>query len=314
MPSEQAAAITAQLAALQAEIMGSGVRPSLDERRTAVDSFGDYGVPAEGVETSRVELGSCSALWHEPVGREDGPVLVHFHGGGLAMGSAHGWRNLAGHLAAASGAAVLNVDFRRAPEHPFPAGREDARAAYDWLLEQGRRPGEIFLGGDSAGAGLALGTARALRDEGGASVGGVYLLSPWIDFTLANPSLTGRAGVDVLTSKAALEMMRGFYAPGHDPADPRISPGLGELAGLPPLHVEASRDEILLDDAVRLAERAEASGVEVDLVLWEGVPHVHQLFVGNLPEADEAVQLIARWVRAKAPDVVSGAAGESRSG
>jgi acetyl esterase/lipase len=300
MASEQAQAITRRMAALQAEIMGSGVRPSLAEQRAAVDSFGDHGTEPPGVEVTRVELPRCTALWHVPAEVTGEAALVHFHGGGLAMGSAHGWRQLAGHLAVAAGAPVLNVDFRRAPEDPYPAGPQDARDAFAWVLGRGHRPGAVFLGGDSAGSALALGTAQALRDAGEPGPAGCYLLSPWVDLTLTNPSLSGNQGSDVLTTREALEMMRGFYAGAHDAADPRISPGLGELAGLPPLRIEASRDEILLDDATALAERARRAGVDVELVLWDGVPHVHQLFVGHLPEADDSVRGVGRWVRSRA--------------
>jgi acetyl esterase/lipase len=298
MPSEQARAITERLAALQTEIMGSGTRPSLAEQRQAVELFGTMGTERAGVEVTEVVAGARPGLWHAPGGGGGSAVLLHFHGGGLCMGSAGAWSRLAAHLAAEADATVLNLEFRLAPEHPFPASLDDAHSAYEWLLAEGHRPDDIYLGGDSAGSSLALGTAQALRDVGGPLPAGVYLLSPWIDFTLTNRSLTELAGADVLTTMAALEMMQQFYLPGGDATDPRISPGLGDMTGLPRLHIEASRDEVLLDDAVALSEAAGRAGVEVDLRLWEGVPHVHQLFVGNLPEADESVRLIADWVRA----------------
>lgn len=296
MVSPQAKALNEQMIALRNQIMGSGVQPTLEEQRQGVDSMGNYGTEPTGVKTTSVTAGSAPALLHEPESGANGWVHLHCHGGGLAMGSAGAWARWLGHLAARSGWAVLNLDFRRAPENPFPAALDDTRAAFDWLVDVGYPPEKIVLGGDSAGATLALGTAQALRDNG-TVIAGCVLLSPWVDFTLTNPSITGKADTDVLSTPAALKMMRGFYIGDKDPSDPRISPGLGALAGLPPLHIEVSDQEILLDDATLLADRAAAEGVEVDFKLWADVPHVHQLFVGNLPESDESVDLIAAWLR-----------------
>lgn len=295
MVSAQAEALNKQMLDLRRQIMGSGARPSLEEQRQSVDMLGNYGVEPTGVTTTSVIAGSAPALLHERESGSNGWVHLHCHGGGLAMGSAAAWSRWLGQLAATSGWAVLNLDFRRAPENPFPAGLQDARAAFDWLVAQGYPASKIVLGGDSAGATLALGTAVALRDAG-VRPAGVVALSPWVDFTLSNPSLRSKAESDALNMLDALAMMREFYIGDQDPSDPRISPALADMTGLPPMHIEASAEEILVDDAVRLAERARASGVDVDLKLWEVVPHVHQMFVGNLPEADESVELIATWL------------------
>lgn len=296
MASAEAKALNEQLRALRDEIMGSGVRPTLEEQRRAVDSMGNYGTEPTGVKTTAVTAGSAPALLHQPESGGNGWVHLHCHGGGLAMGSAAAWSRWLGHLATKSGWAVLNLDFRRAPENPYPAGLQDTRAAFDWLVSQGYPAGHIGLGGDSAGAALALGTAQALRGSG-VSPAGLVLLSPWVDFTLTNAALTSKTDSDVLTTLEALQMMREFYIGAQDAGDPAISPALGTLAGLPPMHIEASQEEILLDDATILADRARREGVDVDLKIWVTVPHVHQLFVGNLPEADESIALIAAWLQ-----------------
>lgn len=296
MASAEARALNEQMLALRKQIMGSGTRPTLEEQRQSVDSLGSFGTEPTGVKTTEVTAGSAPALLHEPESGGNGWVHLHCHGGGLAMGSAAAWSRWLGHLAAKSGWSVLNLDFRRAPENPYPAGLEDARAAFDWLVEQGHPAENIVLGGDSAGATLALGTAQALRDAGIAAAG-VVLLSPWVDFTLSNPTILGKAESDALNMPDALKMMREFYIGDQDPSNPSISPVFASMAGLPPMHIEASAEEILLDDALHVAERAREEGVEVDLKLWEVVPHVHQMFVGNLPESDESIDLIASWLR-----------------
>lgn len=299
MVSPECAALNDRLRAVRERQRDSGALPSLGELRELMESAIERATEPEGVATTAVAPGGCPSLLHEPESVGGPGVLLHCHGGGFAVGSPLAWSRFLGHLALRSGWSVLNLGYRLAPEHPFPAALEDTRAAVEWLMARGRAADAIVLGGDSAGGALALGTAQRMRDEG-VTVGGCVLLSPWVDLTLTNPSVEANAETDPVTSAGLLTTTRELYVGDADPADPRISPGLGEMSGLPPLHIQAASTELLSDDATRLADRARAAGVEVELKLWDDVPHVHQLYVGALPEADESVELIARWLGGRA--------------
>jgi monoterpene epsilon-lactone hydrolase len=221
-------------------------------------------------------------------------VILYLHGGGYVMGSLHSHGPLTAHLAHLTSTPVYGLDFRRAPEHPYPAALDDTRAAYDALLGKGWAPEQIVLAGDSAGGGLVLALMSRLRDEGAVPAGGI-LLSPWLDLALTGASMERLAGVDPWTTRAALELFAGMYAGEASVDHPEISPVNMDFRGLPPLLVHVSASEILLDDARTTQDRASAAGVDVEFRSWEGVPHVFQLFAGFLPEADESLRDISDW-------------------
>lgn len=223
-------------------------------------------------------------------------VILYFHGGGYRMGSAWASRSFASHLAAVCGAEVLVVDYRLAPEHPFPAAVDDAVTAYRWLLERPTRPEHVVVVGDSAGGGLGAALLLRARDEGLPLPAGAALLSPWLDLTNSGESFDSRGATDALFSRAAAEEAAGMYLAGADAAEPYASPLFGEWRGLPPLLLQASDDEVLLDDACRLAERATAAGVEVALHRYAGVPHVWHLQYPALPEAVAALDQLAAFL------------------
>ena len=224
-------------------------------------------------------------------------VLLYLHGGGYAIGSVVTHRDLAARLSAASGARVLVVDYRLAPEHPFPAAVDDARAAYRWLLAQGVDPRHVAVAGDSAGGGLALATSVALRDEGAASPAAVVCFSPWVDLALTGASMQDRADREIVISPRWVAACAQRYLRGADPRYPLASPLYAELRGLCPLLVLVGTEEILFDDAGRLVERAAGAGVEVDLEVYESCFHLWMVLAPFAPEAADATERAGAFLR-----------------
>ncbi|MBA3543942.1 MAG: alpha/beta hydrolase [Chthoniobacterales bacterium] len=244
-------------------------------------------------------------LWAEVPGEDSGRAILYFFGGGYLVGTPATRRKTAGHLALAAGARVLVPNYRLAPEHPFPAAVEDAVQAWQWLVDQGAEPSRTFLAGDSAGGGLAVATAIALRDRRLPMCGGIVAISPWADLTCSGESMTSRAVVDIECTRAGLLDMAGTYLHGADPAQPLASPVLADLTGLPPLLCLVGGDEVLLDDSARLVRNAGIAGIDATLSITAGMQHVFPIWAGAFPEADAAIRLIGDWVRARAAKVAT---------
>ncbi|MEM1250741.1 MAG: alpha/beta hydrolase [Acidobacteriota bacterium] len=228
-------------------------------------------------------------------GDERERVVLYLHGGGYTLGSIATHRHLIQRIARACGGHALAVEYRLAPEHPHPAAVDDSTAACRWLFEQGVDPQSVVVAGDSAGGGLAAATLLALRDSGGPTAAGGVLLSPWTDLTGSGESLRTKADEDPMVTAEGLTAMAAAYAPGRC-GDPLASPYFGELGGLPPLLIQVGSAEILLDDSIRLAERAKAAEVPVDLEVWDEMIHVFQAFP-MLDESERAIENIGSWVR-----------------
>ncbi|NWG19144.1 MAG: alpha/beta hydrolase [Chloroflexi bacterium] len=228
-------------------------------------------------------------------------VVLWLHGGGFFAGSCLTHRDLAARIARASGACILLPEYRLAPEHPFPAALDDAVQAYAWLREQGVAPGHIILGGDSAGGGLALALLLRLRATGQALPAGAALLSPWVDLALTGATLTTHAARDPLCSAEGLQLAAHRYLGSANPRNPVVSPLYGKLHDLPPLFIQVGGDEVLLDDAQRLARYAREAGVPVVLEIWEGMWHVWHGWAAELPEARQAIERIGAWLLARRP-------------
>jgi epsilon-lactone hydrolase len=245
-----------------------------------------------------VTAGQVACEWvHGPINR-GGQTMVYLHGGAYVIGSAATYRELIGRLSMATGMWVLAPDYRLAPKDPFPAAVDDALAAYRWLLGAGIEPGHIAISGDSAGGGLALATLLALRDAGEQLPAAAVLLSPWTDLTCSGDSYVSRAESDPLFTREALVQLAGHYLDGADPTSVLASPIYGDLKGLPPLLVHVGSDEVLLDDSTRLAERARAAGVDVELKVWDGMWHDFQRFAGRgVIEAQESIDLIGAFIK-----------------
>jgi acetyl esterase/lipase len=224
-------------------------------------------------------------------------TLLYLHGGGYVIGSPIDYRGMLPDVARAADARVLAVDYRLAPEDPFPAAVEDAVSAYRWLLANGGRPEQTVIGGDSAGGGLTVATLVALRDRGLPLPAGGVCLSPWVDLTNSGASMQRNADTDPLVKKDLVDNLAQTYLQGQDPRAPLASPLYAELRGLPPLLIQVGTIETLFDDAARLAERARGAGVAVTLEPWEGCPHVWHWFVSFLPEAQQAIAHIGQFIK-----------------
>lgn len=285
---------------------------SLEELRAAFRSLmAEMAVP-DGIRTTATTLGDRPALLVEPVDGQRAGTILYFHGGSFVVGSPETALSLTGLLVARTGFRALSLDYRLAPEHPFPAAIEDTLSAYRTLLDSGEDPAAIALAGDSAGGGLALTTCLAARDEGLPMPAAILAFSPGLDATRSGESMETRAGVDPLFTRESLERTTPMYLAGQDPRHPLLSPAvLGDLTGLPPMLLQVGTNEMLLDDSTRMAARARAAGVDVVLDVTADVPHVFQAFVGVLDEAGEALDRAAFFLgqRIRVP-VATGATSE----
>ncbi len=282
------------------QLLRSGPLPetlSIADRRAGEEAMAGQSPLPENVYVEEVTAVTVPALLIAAEGTRDERVILYLHGGGYCVGSPRTHRDFAWRLSAASAARVLLPDYRRAPEHPFPTAVDDAVAAYRWLLVEGIDPAHLVIAGDSAGGGLALAALVRLRDEGERLPAAAALLSPWVDLALTGNSLQSKAAEDPVLSPAQLQEFAELYLGDADPRTPLASPLYADLAGLPPLLIQAGGAEILLDDAVRLAERAEAAGVEVTLDVWPEMIHVWQGFAGFLPEGQTAVTKLGAFIR-----------------
>ena len=224
-------------------------------------------------------------------------IVLYLHGGGYLFGSPQTHRQVLLAMAKAFQAPVYGLDYRLAPEHPFPAAVEDAAKAYEWLLT--RHPGAaIVLSGDSAGAGLAIATAVGVRDSGSKPPLGLVAFSPYSDLAVTGASVEANAKSCAMFTPRGVREAAAMYLAGAHAADPRASPLYADLSGLPPMLLFASRHEILRDDTLRLADRAAAAGVKVELVVRDRLPHVWPVFITLLPEARDAFATVTRFAKA----------------
>ena len=246
------------------------------------------------VQCQPLSVDGVPAEWVKPPGADAG-VLLYLHGGGYALGSINTHRELIARLARAAKLRALALDYRLAPENPFPAALEDATAAYRWLLTEGYSPGEIFIAGDSAGGGLTLATLLNLRGENLPLPAGGVCLSPWTDLSLTGSSLHAKAKADPMLDPESLQQYVRYYAAENDPTSPLISPLYANPEGLPPLLIQVGSDEILLDDAVRFDKNAQKAGVNVTLEVWDEMFHVFQI-IPFLTESKRAVARIAEFI------------------
>jgi acetyl esterase/lipase len=251
--------------------------------------------PPAGATVTKVAANGVPAEWTVADGARDDAAIVYFHGGGYAMGSLNSHRGHCARLSRAARARVLSVDYRLAPEHPHPAAVEDAVAAVRFVLESGFAPGRTAIAGDSAGGGLTLATLVALRDAGDPTPAAGLCISPWTDLAGTGDSMQSKAAEDPMVRAADLALMADAYLAGRDPKTPLASPLYADLAGLPPLLFQVGSAEILLDDAVRVAARARAAGVEAELRVWPDMFHVWHAFADILPEGQQAVEEMAAF-------------------
>ncbi len=272
---------------------------SLEQVRAARDKSSKRMFPAPpGVSVQPAQLGGCPGEWLRPAGAAANTVLLYLHGGAYITGSCHTHRGLAGHLAQSAGLDCFLLDYRLAPEHPFPAAVEDAQAAY--LALHNQDPARtIVLAGDSAGGGLALALALRLRDAGHAAPGAMALLSPWTDLTLSLPTHQSKAAKDpFFPDSTTLSMAAQLYAASSDLTQPLVSPHFAALHDLPPTLIHVGEHEALLGDAQALAAKLQAAGTSVQLQEFQGMWHVWQIFAGRFAEADASVKQLGAFLYA----------------
>jgi monoterpene epsilon-lactone hydrolase len=269
--------------------------------RELCEGLGGVATEPAGVTYTEVDAGGVPALWCVPEGSDEDSALIYLHAGGTVVFSMHSDRRAAGHLAQAAGMRTLVLDFRRSPEHKFPAQQDDVQAAYRWLLEQGIRPERIVSAGHSVGGNLAVSLALRLRDQGLPMPAAIVSISAWYDLELKNPTLVSNAEKDKILSMPLVEFFRESWIGGTDagPDDPRVNLLHADLAGLPPLYVSYGTDELLVGEINEFADRARATGVDVTLREVPGGQHLFLMAAGVVPETDAAIADMGRWIRGK---------------
>jgi epsilon-lactone hydrolase len=254
-----------------------------------------------GVDYLEIDAGGVPALWAVPHGTApDGPVLLCFHGGGYIGGSMFTHRKMFAHLAKATGARALVVDYTLVPQGgTFPRPTAEGVTTYQWLLDQGIPAGQIAFAGDSAGGHLAMTVQLRARGQGLPLPVATMLLSPWIDFAVTGESLDYNEGKDLIFSKQWITDMAAGFLNGHDPRDPAAGPLHADLSDFGPLYIQVGDQELLLDDSRMLAQHAQKSGIDVQLDEFPDQQHSFQMAAGLAPEADDAISRLAVWARPK---------------
>ena len=255
------------------------------------------GAPDAKVE--KVDAGGVPSEWVMAPGCDTGRAILYLHGGGYAIGSLNTHRRLAYDISAASAAKVLLIDYRLAPEHPFPAAIDDAAAAWRWLLQQGFAANRLAIAGDSAGGGLTIATLVNLRDKKLGLPDCAVAISPWVDLEGLGNSLTTRSAQDPMVQKDGLLWMAKMYLNGKDAKTPLAAPLHADLKGLPPTLVQVGTAETLLDDAIRIADKMHAAGVDARLAIWPNQLHVFPLFAPILSEGRDGCIEIGAFIRSK---------------
>jgi acetyl esterase/lipase len=292
MPSPEHEAVVAML---QAAPLTEA--PSLEEQRANYDAMLSATPVGDDVTVEPVTIEHIAADMVSVPSSAADRVILYLHGGGYVIGSNVAYRGFTGRLARATSSRVCVVDYRLAPEHPFPAALDDAVMAYSWLRRQGYAANRIVIAGDSAGGGLTLATLLKLRESGEPLPAGAVTLSPWSDLAGTGATLAPGAVDDPLVQGDAIGGMAGMYAP-NDLTNPLASPLYGDYAGLPPLLIQVGGREVLLDDAVRVRDKARAAGVDVTYFEGDGLIHVWPVLAEDAPESEAALNQIGEFVTA----------------
>ena len=274
------------------------VQPNLtiQEQRAATEEAPRFPL-AEDVKYEKVDVAGIPGEWISVPESKEGPVILYLHGGGYVICSVNTHREMISRLARAAGARALAIDYRLAPENPFPAAVDDAVVVYRWLLSQRVAPGQIVIAGDSAGGGLTVATLLALRDAGEPLPAAGVCISPWTDMECTGVIKRAKAGA-MIEPEGILAMARAYLGDA-DARTPLASPIHADLRGLPPLLIQVGGAEELLDDSTVLAGKAKVAGVDVTLEQWEDMIHVWHSFAPILPEGQQAIERIGEFVKEK---------------
>ncbi len=292
---------------LRAELLRLGLRlvkgrgapePNIEAIRQRLERIKPFiPGPPKGTITARLDAGGIRSIRVAAPDSHPDRHILYLHGGAYVYGSPSYYRDFLWRVAAAASAQVLCIGYRLAPEHPFPAALDDATHAYRWLLSEGAAPSRIAVMGDSAGGGLVFATLLRLRDEGVALPAAAVAFSPWTDLALTGESFRANAEADPMLSSGQATVFARLYLAGAEAKNPYASPLYGDVAGLPPALIQVGGDEILRDDAVRMADKLRAAGCSVELEIWPRMPHVWQLFARLVPEARRAVERAGAFVQ-----------------
>jgi len=267
---------------------------SVEQLRTGFAAMMATMTVPDGIRTADTVLGSRRALLVERADDQRAGTILYFHGGSYVVGSPETALSLTGSLVARTGFRAFSLDYRLAPEHPFPAAIDDAVAAYRALLDAGEDPASIAFAGDSAGGGLTVTTCLAARAAGLPAPAAIVAFSPGLDATRTGESMDAKEDADPFFTRQSLERTGALYLAGQDPRHELVSPALfADLTGFPPMLLQVGTNEVLLDDSTRMADRARAAGADVILDVTADVPHVFQVFTGVLDEADDALDRAA---------------------
>lgn len=286
-----------EITALRALIASRPRATEIAQMRKDIDARGlNFGVPPD-VKVEKISANGVPAEWTStPDARLDRAIL-YLHGGGYVIGSLDSHRHLAAEAGRAAGMRTLAIDYRMAPEHPFPAAVDDTVAAYRFLLNSGIAAARIAIAGDSAGGGLVVGAILAIRDAGLALPGCAWCISPWVDMEALGQSFTDRAAADPTVQALTIKFMADTYLAGADSRSVYAAPLYGDLRGLPPMLIQVGACETLLDDSVRLARLAGVADVNVDLQIWPEMIHVWHQYHPVLAAARRAIASGGSFVR-----------------
>jgi monoterpene epsilon-lactone hydrolase len=270
---------------------------NIEEGRANLEQMASLLPATPDVRREPLDAGGVPAEWITTPGAAEDRVILYLHGGGYWGGSIGTHWDLVSRLSRTAGARGLAIDYRLAPEHPFPAAVEDSTAAYRWLISTGVDPARAAIVGDSAGGGLTVATLVALRDAGEPLPAAGVCLSPWVDLEGLGESMITKSDLDPMVRPEHLVDAANAYLGGAHPRTPLAAPLYADLTGLPPLLIQVGTAEVLLDDAARLAERARSAGVDVVLEAWDDMIHVWQAFAVILPEGQQAIDRIGEFIR-----------------
>ena len=270
---------------------------TIDQARTGFIAVSRNFKPDSDASFEAVDAAGVPVEWVATKASKSLPVILFFHGGGYCIGSAQTHRDLVSRLCTASGARALSVDYRLAPENPFPAAVDDGVAAYRWLRSQGIPARSIVIAGDSAGGGLALATLLALKEAGDELPAGGVCMSPVTDHAKEGESMRTKVDLDPMVHPTSSTAYSQMYLAGGDARAPLASPLYADLKGLPPLLILVGTWEVLLDDSTRFAEKAKASGVPVELEVWNEMIHIWPYFAAILPEGRQAIERMGTFIK-----------------
>ena len=274
------------------------IKKRISDSRAALDQMSGLVQLPKDAKLENIDVGGIPATWVSTPEVVKDKVILYLHGGGYIQGSITSHQDLAQRISRVSKAKVLILDYRLAPEHPFPAALEDSTRAYRWLVDtEGYLPQNIVIAGDSAGGGLTVATLVKLRDERMALPAAAVCISPWTDLALTGESIKEKVHEDPFVTPDNIMFSASMYLGKTDPKNPYVSPLYANLKDLPPLCIQVGTAEILLDDAIRLATRAKEAGVEVQLDVWEDMIHVFQAFAVLAPESQEGIEKIGEFIK-----------------